>query len=120
LGLGRDSVGKLLQKEIKEGLPAGVDQVVVRYPRVGTSLGDRLQQSIWTWFFNDLDFIRETRQGQTPEEDRETPEVRLVYNLRDPHARVVSPPPGETAQGEPPAAHKSGFTETTPGEPSRP
>jgi len=44
----------------------------VQYPKIGRSEGDRAQEMIWTWFFNDLDFVSD---GRTREN-----EIRLVYS----------------------------------------
>lgn len=55
-----------------------VPQLFVRYARVGTTLGERLNRTIWTWFFNDNDFVSEGRDPREPE----PPFVRLIRVLR--------------------------------------
>jgi hypothetical protein len=93
LGLGRGSVGRILDLEILLALAGSVAELLVRYPRIGTTLGERLQCSVWTWFFNDLDFVR-------PCEEQDPAAVRLVRRLSTPATvGATDEPRAEAAAG---------------------
>lgn len=91
LGLGRDSLLELLKIMSPELLAKGVTQLYVRYPRLGTTQGDRLQRMVWTWFFNDHDFVNDPSAGET--------EVRLVHKIRGSHPKAVKDTDNEEPAG---------------------
>lgn len=73
MGFGREGVWRLLRDEIRpQERGEKLKGLFVRYPKIGRSEGDRAQEMIWTWFFNDLDFVSD---GRTREN-----EIRLVYS----------------------------------------
>ncbi|HEV3438337.1 MAG TPA: patatin-like phospholipase family protein [Gemmata sp.] len=96
LGLGGDCFPDLLRNKIIPSLEmAQVCSLFVRYPQLGTTLGERLQQTIWRWFFNDNDFVTQLKgEGST-----ERSEIRLVRNFFKPHGTEPS-----SVSGEPPSA----------------
>ena len=70
LGLGRGCLPSLLEDELRGGNIPGpekrgilrelpVKKLFVRYPQLTSTISDRLQRTIWRWFFNDNDFVRE-------------------------------------------------------------
>jgi hypothetical protein len=87
MGLGRESVWELLQSEIRQTLGKSQEKnLFIRYPKVGLSEGDRIQEMIWTWFFNDLDFVsdgteedKQKRKAAEKEGKVTQKEIRLVY-----------------------------------------
>jgi MFS family permease len=76
LGLGRESLPQLLPI-IDAGLSEKkVQRLLVRFPRIGTTQGDRLLRAAWSWFFNDNDFVSEVEEGA-----RTANELRLVRHI---------------------------------------
>ncbi len=93
LGLGRESLPALLAEIEADPGAREIATLFVRYPTVGTTGGDLLQRTMWTWFFNDNDFQGDQRIGEPP------PCVRLSRPLRHPGA--VSRAPAAPAGPEP-------------------
>jgi hypothetical protein len=97
LGLGRETVPALLAAIDTELKGSGIKRLFVRYPTVGSTQGDRLQRTMWTWFFNDNDFQCDPR----PEE---VPAVRLSRAVQQPHPVPTAPVGPEPAGDEHPLA----------------
>ena len=101
MGLGRACLPWLLDNEsgdpsapagqqrgiIRELRERGVTELVVRYPQLSGTAGDRLQRTMWTWFFNDHDFVSHPKDRDPRDED--PPVIRLVRDLRQSGAQLT-------------------------------
>jgi hypothetical protein len=93
LGLGRDSLSEILKEMSPTLLEKGITRLYARFPRLGTTQGDRLQRVVWTWFFNDHDFVNDPNAPEA--------EVRLVHTIRAPHPEPPEATDADVAPGHP-------------------